>query len=371
MPVEIGMWRIDGDSPRRLSRGVLPSEAALEDFLERDPSLLGEPLLVIGRQVRTPFGKMIDLLTMDGEGNLRVLELKRDRTPREVVAQVLDYGSWVTELDRDKIIEIANNHLDTPFEEAFAEVFDAPAPDELNTELQLTIVATELDDSSERIVGYLRDFGVPINAVFFAYMEDDDRRYLARSWLAATNQSAGPAPARKHSKKADWNGRDWFVTFGEGPHRAWEDARRYGFVSAGGGEWYSRSLRRLPEGARIFVHIPKHGYVAVGETLGEAKPFDEALVRSGEQWTRLADCDLSAPYEHHEPGEAPEEDDTEYVLPVRWIVNVPRSEAYLVKGMFANQNSAGKLRQQFTLERLTAHFGVNDESDESRTTHSP
>lgn len=364
VPVEMGMWRIDGDSPRRLSRGVLPSESALEDFMERDPSILGELLLVIGRQLRTPSGKRIDLMAMDVDGNLRVLELKRDRTPREVVAQVLDYGSWVTGLDRDRIIEIANDHLDAPFEEVFAEIFGAPAPDELNSELQLTIVATELDDSSERIVGYLRDFGVPINAVFFAYVEDGDRRYLARSWLAARDQTTGQTSARKPSKKADWNGRDWFVTFGEGTHRAWEDARRYGFVSAGGGEWYSRSLRGLPEGGRIFVHIPKRGYVAVGEVLSEAKPFEEALVRAEGHWVQLADCDLSAPYRHHEPGEVPEEDDTEYVVPVRWIVSVTQSEAHWVKGMFANQNSAGKLRQQFTLERLTAHFGVDDEKVE-------
>ncbi len=50
---------------------------------------------------------------------------------------------------------------------------------ELNGELQLTVVATDLDNNSERIVVYLRDFGVPINAVFFSYLEDDDRRYLA------------------------------------------------------------------------------------------------------------------------------------------------------------------------------------------------
>lgn len=49
------------------------------------PSLLGERLLVIGRQVKTPHGKLIDLLAMDGEGNLHVLELKRDKTPRDVV----------------------------------------------------------------------------------------------------------------------------------------------------------------------------------------------------------------------------------------------------------------------------------------------
>jgi hypothetical protein len=29
------------------------------------------------------------------EGRIHVIELKRDRTPREVVAQILDYGSWV------------------------------------------------------------------------------------------------------------------------------------------------------------------------------------------------------------------------------------------------------------------------------------
>lgn len=57
-----------------------------------------------------------------------------------------------------------------------------------------------------------------------------------------------------------------------------EDGRRYGFVSAGGDPWYSRTLRALPVGARVFVHIAKAGYVAVGETPREARRFDEAEV---------------------------------------------------------------------------------------------
>ena len=118
MPVEMGIWRMDGDSPRRLTATAMPSEVVLEEFLEKDPSLLGERLLLIGRQVRTPHHKFIDLLGMDIEGNLHVLELKRDRTPRDVVAQVLDYGSWVTDLDHDTVIEIANDNLDLPFETA-------------------------------------------------------------------------------------------------------------------------------------------------------------------------------------------------------------------------------------------------------------
>ncbi|MFD2395178.1 hypothetical protein ACFSSF_17160 [Dietzia aerolata] len=299
MPVEMGIWRMDGDTPRQLPATAMPTEVMLEEFLERDPSLLGDRLLVIGRQVRTPYGKLIDLLAMDIEGNLHVLELKRDKTPRDVVAQVLDYGSWVTTLDRESVIDLANEHLrHTPFETAFEEVFGISAPDELNASLNLVVVATDLDSSSERIVTYLRDFGVPVNVVFFTYLEDDDRRYLARSWLAADDEGVtgtGVAARKQKGKRAEWNGTDWFVSFGDEGSRSWDDGRRYGFISAGGGRWYSGSLHNLPVGARVNVHIPKSGYVAIGEVLRPATRFDEAEVLVDDNWVRLADQQLHAP----------------------------------------------------------------------------
>lgn len=365
MPVEMGMWRIDGDTPKRLSTATLPSEATLEQYLEKDPSLLGDRLLVIGRQVRTPHGKFIHLPAMDSEGNLQVLELKRDKTPRDVVAQVLDYGAWVSTLDRDSIIDLANDHLDVAFESAFEDVFGTSAPDELNASLQLTIVATDLDPGSERIVTYLRTFGVPVNAVFFSYLEDDGRRYLARSWLALDDESdsGGTIFAKnKKSKRAEWNGIDWFVSFGaEAGGKAWEDARKFGFVSAGGGAWYSRTLRDLPVGARVNVCIPQQGYVGIGAVIGLAHRFDALVTVDGVE-VRLADQPLVGTYEHGQDG-VPETDDmAEWVVPVRWFTSVPVEQAYWEKGMFANQNSACKLRQEFTLERLAQHFKL-DESE--------
>ena len=90
MPVEMNMRRMgDGGTPRPLAHTSMSSEAQLQAFLAEDPTILGEPLLVIGREVPTPYGTRIDILAMDVEGNLHVLELKRDRTPREVVAQIL------------------------------------------------------------------------------------------------------------------------------------------------------------------------------------------------------------------------------------------------------------------------------------------
>jgi len=355
MPVEMRMWRIDGDEPKPLTTSVLPAERDLHEFLKRDPSLLGERLLVIGSEVITPYGSRLDLLAIDGDGNLHLLELKRDKTPREVVAQVLDYGSWASTLSRDDTIDIATKHLDQAFEAAFEDVFGSAPPDELNGDLSLTIVAAELDASSERIVNYLRGFGVPVNAVFFSYLEDEGRRYLARSWLAASDEDSPATPSVSKSKRATWNGVDWYVSFGG--NRPWEDARRFGFVSAGGGKFYSQTMRSLPEGARIWVNIPGTGFVAVGTTLAPAARFENAKIQVDGIWSDLSAQALVGSYNS---GGDFDDDDVEWVVPVRWLEARREGDAYWEKGMFASQHSACKLRQEFTLGRLADHFNVDD-----------
>lgn len=356
MSVEMRMWRIDGQTPKPLSPAALPTENELHELLKKDPSLLGIPLLVIGSELLTPYGKRLDLLGVDGDGNLHVLELKRDKTPREVVAQVLDYGSWVTTLSRDEVIDVAEKYLSQPFETAFEEVFGSAPPDELNAELQLTVVASALDSSSERIVAYLRAFGVPINAVFFTYIKDDGRRYLARSWLAASVDMAAAKSAKPTSKKAPWNGIDWYVSFGG--DRPWEDARRFGFISAGGGKFYSQTIRSLPVGARVWVNVPGTGFVGVGTVAAPAARFEEVSTIVNGAQVPLASQTLIGAYEYQ--GNQIDED-AEWVVPVKWLATVPEQDAYWVKGMFASQHSACKLRQEFTLDRLADHFDVHDD----------
>ncbi len=74
-------------------------ESALQQWIWDDPSLLGEPLALLGREVRTAYNKKIDLLAIDEHKNVCVVELKRDKTPRDVIAQALDYASWIAELE--------------------------------------------------------------------------------------------------------------------------------------------------------------------------------------------------------------------------------------------------------------------------------
>jgi hypothetical protein len=176
----------------------MPLESRLEELIEADTSILGRPLMVIGRQVPTPYGKFIDLLGIDADGALHVLELKRDRTPRDVVAQVLDYATWVQDIANDEIRDIHAEYVrrrgqGAVFDEAFAEHFGASPPDDLNTAHTLTVVASEMDAATERMVTYLSSgYGVPLNVLFFRYFEDDGRSYLARTWLI---EDASAAPA--------------------------------------------------------------------------------------------------------------------------------------------------------------------------------
>lgn len=359
MPLEIGLWRVDG-SPRRMSTKAMPFEARLEDLIEADSALLGEPLLFIGRQVPTAHGKFIDLLAVGADGVLHVIELKRDRTPRDVVAQALDYGSWVEMLTHEDVLSIFDDYRSgVAFEEAFSERFGASPPEALNSEHTLTVVASEVDPATARIVEYLARYDVPLNVLFFRYYLDDNREYLARTWLVDdVRVLTGEGSKRKSSgSKEPWNGQDWYVSFGEESRvRSWDDARKYGFVSAGGGVWHSRTLRSLPIGARVFVCIPGGiGYVGVGTVTGEAMPFDDAILTVDGADRKMVDLPLVERYRH----DTDVEDNDEFIVPVDWITTVDRSEAVWEKGFFANQHSACKLRNRFTIDGLTRRFELD------------
>ena len=68
------------------------TEKTLHDWLESNPEgiLKDKELLIIGREVLTDLGGYIDLLGVDRAGNVVVIELKRDKTPKTTIAQAAD-----------------------------------------------------------------------------------------------------------------------------------------------------------------------------------------------------------------------------------------------------------------------------------------
>jgi len=190
MTAEIRVWRIQkGSHLNPVKSCRLDMEARLEDWIEEDISILSDDLLVIGRQVETEYGGAIDLLCLDRQGDVVIVELKRDKSPREVTAQILDYATWVKDRSREQVITAADKYLQKKgylsLEEAFQTKFGFELPEVLNETHDLLIVATQIDPASERIIRYLSDtYGVGINAATFQCFKDDDNaEYLARVFL--------------------------------------------------------------------------------------------------------------------------------------------------------------------------------------------
>jgi len=102
MPIQHAIWTVS-DIPKPLTVGRLPNEQRLEDMIIRDPRILSTEWMLIGRQEITGLGGRIDLLAIAPDGSLVLVDLKRDRTLREVIAQAMDCGSWVEQLTADRI----------------------------------------------------------------------------------------------------------------------------------------------------------------------------------------------------------------------------------------------------------------------------
>lgn len=89
MSIEIGIWNITDNKIDKIDFSSIDSEKRLEEILTKDISILGDNYLIIGRQVMTTYGKFIDLLSIDQEGKLTIIELKKDKTPRDVLLKHL------------------------------------------------------------------------------------------------------------------------------------------------------------------------------------------------------------------------------------------------------------------------------------------
>ena len=189
MPDQVRLWEISQEQLNEITQSKLDLESRLESWLNKDISILADDLLVIGRQVITDYGSRLDLLCMDSNGDLVIVELKKDKTEREVTAQALDYASWVKDLSNERVTEIANGYLLTKngsnLENAFRDKFSSELPDLLNAQHNIIIVAAHIDSRSERIIQYLSEtYGVRINVATFQYFRDSSgRELLARKFL--------------------------------------------------------------------------------------------------------------------------------------------------------------------------------------------
>lgn len=356
MSVSQRIWRV-GQPAQRLVESRLASEQELEEMIAATPEIISDQWMVIGRQEDTGLGGRIDLLAIAPDSSLVLIELKRGRTPREVVAQALDYATWVEALDAEAVMRIyarfkaksqEKGDLARDFEARFGTPLDAEV---FPGQHQIVIVASMLDAGSERIVSYLGKRSIAINVLCFKVFQHGTDKLLSRAWLrdpveAQAASSAGTSPA----SPGLWNG-EYYGSFGG---RSWEEAVKYGFISAGGGSWYTNTLKLLKPGDRIWVKIPGKGFVGVGRVTGVSTPLTEFKVDLDGQQVPAAEVVTQG-----ELDATADPEKMEYFVPVEWAQTVTEDQAVNEPGLFGNTNSvcAPKTpKWRTTIERLRSAF---------------
>lgn len=146
------------------------------------------------------------------------------------------------------------------------------------------------------------------------------------------------------------NARRFTVEYGSG--RSWEDARKYGFVSAGGEG--GTLLSNINTGDIIFCHIAGIGFVGIGICTACEMPTTDFTVLDGDVEKNILDCEWinSAAKVAIDPSH-------EYFVRVRWIRTVSADEGYWEKGMTSLPMVAYMMNDESTHNKVLKYFGVS------------
>jgi hypothetical protein len=209
----------------RANKQDIDYERDFENWLENSPHILLDNeddlnIIWIGRQVTAVYEdryKYPDLLGVDAEGNVVIVELKKGKTPREVVAQILEYASWAEKLTYQqlnnitmKYFEKKNDYLGMELSEIHQKIF-FPDVDEkptitFNGRLRLFIVAEEISNTVKEIIYYLNKHGIDICCLKYDVFSNQSGEFYISTEIEEAKSVAIKSQKTSTSNVGRWNG---------------------------------------------------------------------------------------------------------------------------------------------------------------------
>jgi len=260
------MFRVDIEgkkllklSPKGFSELGLRERFDIQEWIEKTPEILGEDLLIIGKEVTLASGRRLDLLAIDKQDALVIIELKRDDSGEAVEWQAIKYASYCANFLSDEIYGQYAAYLqsaESDARKAIEEFIDADI-ENLNKSQRIILASRQFNSEVISAVIWLREFGVNIQCTRLAPFLDTDNQLFITPETIIPLPEAKDYIERKEKKQRsssqeqrEWTGY-WFVNVGEGPTRNWQDNVKFGYIGAGQGVRYSSALKRLSVGDKI------------------------------------------------------------------------------------------------------------------------
>jgi len=163
-------------TPKSLSTLGVLERFDIQEWIEKTPDVLGEELLVIGKELALPSGIRLDLLAIDKLANLVIIELKRGASGRDVEWQAIKYASYCSNFLPDEIFTYYAQYLQSGEDEAQLNIeeFIDEELDKLNQNQRIILVAQEFHSDVVSAVLWLRDYGLEIKCVRLRSYIDGD-----------------------------------------------------------------------------------------------------------------------------------------------------------------------------------------------------
>lgn len=170
----------------------------LQEWIENNPSALGEELLIIQKEFNG-FGETnerLDLLAIDKLGNLVVIENKLDDTGRDVTWQIIKYASYCSSLTKNEIIQIYQDYLGSSHDakERISEFLDGKEIDEItlnqgtNTQRLIMIAANFRKEVTSSVL-WLMNFKLRIQCFKVTPFELNEQLFMIVEQILPTKDT--------------------------------------------------------------------------------------------------------------------------------------------------------------------------------------
>ena len=287
-----------GRLDKRSAKSLRLTEKDLENWLAEHQALLfgGEEVLVIAQSVQGR--RMADILALDAEGNLVIVEIKRDWSYRETIGQLLQYAADMRNrgyeyLEREHRKYWERRHDGEDYEcllSRFRELSDDPDAQKDHIPKRskghrVCIVAPDSDVGLRRIIKWLKEYGVPISFIPFALYADADHAdgeiLLEIEQLPKVQEPVGGAAD-------DWQG-DWiFNTNEKHAPGAYRKMFKQNVIAIYGYPTGPYPLEGTEAGQRVFAYVNKRGILACGRVVdGQVLPGDTVFGEKREYHLRV------------------------------------------------------------------------------------
>jgi hypothetical protein len=179
MSTEIKSWQIVNGKLVTVSSSFVEAgrkeKEHLEEWIKSNPEILGNDIAIIGQQVSTKSGPL-DFLGIDNSGNVVIVELKRDKLAREVLAQAIDYSSDISNWELDQLNMVCEKYTGQLLDDYLSEKFPDSNFEEvgINQEQRLLLVGFSIDESLHRMIEWLSEkYSLAINAIILHYTKSN------------------------------------------------------------------------------------------------------------------------------------------------------------------------------------------------------